>query len=127
MGQMGQEERRAEVVLEYLKGGVTVRELERKYGTSRSTIHRWVKQYRTGLRAKEKAEGAPGGAVKETGWASLVMKDTELSADVKRLRKELEEARLYNKLLNAMIDIAEEQFEIPIRKKSGAKQPKRRR
>jgi hypothetical protein len=44
------------------------------------------------------------------------------TTDVKQLRKELEEARLYNKLLNAMIDIAEEEFDIPIRKKSGAKQ-----
>ena len=54
-------------------------------------------------------------------WTSLVTKDAELSGDVRRLQKELEEARLYNKLLNAMIDIAEEQFEIPIRKKPGAK------
>lgn len=51
----------------------------------------------------------------------MVVKDAELSADVRRLRKELEEARLYNRLLNAMIDIAEEQFEIPIRKKPGAR------
>jgi transposase len=50
-----------------------------------------------------------------------VVRDAELSAEVRQLRKELEEARLYNKLLNAMIDIAEEQFEIPIRKKPGAK------
>ena len=40
---------------------------------------------------------------------------------MRRLRKELEEARLYNELLNAMIDIAEDRFEIPIRKKPGAK------
>jgi UDP-glucose 6-dehydrogenase len=44
-----------------------------------------------------------------------------LPEDVKRLQKELEEARLYNRLLNAMIDIAEEQFRVPIRKKPGAK------
>jgi hypothetical protein len=44
-----------------------------------------------------------------------------MSSDVKRLRKELEEARLYNKLLNAMIDIAEDQMGIDIRKKRGAK------
>ena len=41
--------------------------------------------------------------------------------DVKRLQRELEEARLYNKLLTTMIDIAEEQRGIVIRKKSGAK------
>lgn len=51
----------------------------------------------------------------------MVEKDARLTTDVRRLRRELEEARLHNKLLNAMIDIAEEQFEVPIRKKSGAK------
>jgi transposase len=116
MGQMGQDDKKIEVVAEYLKGGVTVRELERKYGTSRSAIHRWIKEYKLDGGPREKAEG--------TGSRpALEAKDTEMStADVKRLRKELEEARLYNKLLNAMIDIAEEQFDIPIRKKSGAKQ-----
>ena len=108
---MGQDDKRIEVVAEYLNGGVTVRELERKYGTSRSAIHRWIKEYDAGK----------GLSTKEP--ERQVAKDTEMSTgDVKQLRKELEEARLYNKLLNAMIDIAEEEFRIPIRKKSGAKQ-----
>ena len=116
---MGQDEKKIEVVTEYLKGGVTLRELERRSGVRSSTIHRWVKDYEARkVWAKEADEEAKG----KKAWRSLVLKDTELSADVRRLRKELEEARLYNKLLNAMIDIAEEQFEIPIRKKSGAKQ-----
>ena len=38
-----------------------------------------------------------------------------------RLRKELEDARLKNELLNAMIDIAEGQMGIDIRKKRGAR------
>jgi hypothetical protein len=43
------------------------------------------------------------------------------SEEIRRLRRELEEARLYGRLMEAMIEIAEEEFEIPIRKKSGAK------
>lgn len=97
-----------------MKGGITLRGLERKHGISSSTIHRWVK-------GNEAAKGPEDDAKGKKAWRSLVVKDAELSSDVRRLRKELEEARLYNKLLNAMIDIAEEQFEIPIRKKSGAK------
>jgi transposase-like protein len=110
---MGQEDKKAEVVGEYLAGGVTLRGLERKHGINFRSIHRWVKE----------CEGAKGEeeAAKGKARRGLVVKETELPSDVKRLRKELEEARLYNKLLNAMIDIAEEQFEIPIRKKSGAK------
>lgn len=41
--------------------------------------------------------------------------------EIRRLRRELDEARLYGRLMEAMIEIAEEEFEIPIRKKSGAK------
>jgi transposase-like protein len=111
---MGQEETKGAVVAEYMAGGVTLRGLEKKHGINFRTIHRWVKECEGAKGPEELAEGRSRRA--------LVVKETELSADVRRLRKELEEARLYNKLLNAMIDIAEEQFEIPIRKKSGAKQ-----
>jgi len=41
---------------------------------------------------------------------------------VKQLQEELRKAKLHNKLLNAIIDIAEEQLKIDIRKKSGTKQ-----
>ena len=111
---MRQKEKKAEVVGEYLKGGVTLREMERKSGINFRTIHRWVKEC--------EAMTGPEGADRGKGRRALVAKERELPDDVRRLQKELEEARLYNKLLNAMIDIAEEQFEIPIRKKHGAKQ-----
>jgi len=42
--------------------------------------------------------------------------------DVKALQKALEMANLKIKALDTMIDIAEEQLKIDIRKKSGAKQ-----
>ena len=44
------------------------------------------------------------------------------SQDVKALKKALEEAELKIKALNTLIDVAEEQFKIPIRKKAGARQ-----
>ena len=44
-----------------------------------------------------------------------------LSNEVKQLQQELRKAQLHNKLLNAIIDIAEEQLKIDIRKKSGTK------
>ncbi len=45
----------------------------------------------------------------------------ELPEDVKQLQNELRKAILQNKSLNAMIDIAEGQLKIDIRKKSGYK------
>ena len=118
MGQMGykkeRERKRDRVVKEYLKGDLTYREMEERYSVASSTIHRWVKESE---KAKGPAEGWGNGEVRR----ALEVKESELSSDVRQLRRELEEARLCNKLLNAMIDIAEDQFEIPIRKKRGAK------
>jgi transposase-like protein len=54
---MGQEDKKAEVVLEYLKGGVTLRGLEKKHGINFRQIHRWVKEY----------EGAKGPEGEEKG------------------------------------------------------------
>jgi len=95
------------ILAEYLKGDVSLRKLGGKYGVNHRVIHRWVKEFR------------------DEGKESLVEIDKrytrEQVAEIKRLRKELEDARLKNELLNAMIDIAEEQTGIDIRKKRGAR------
>lgn len=92
------------MVAEYLAGEMSYREMEERYGVSSSTLQRWVKAGG----AERKAE-AEEGAVEDP------------ATEVKRLRGELRKAELHAKLLNAMIDIAEERFEIPIRKKRGAR------
>jgi transposase len=114
MGQMGQDEKRREVVKEYEKGDISVRELARKHGLGSTTVHRWIKQ-------AEAAGGIEELERLEVRGELTAKQKRELPADVKRLRKELEEARLYNELLNAMIDIAEGEMGIQIRKKPGAK------
>lgn len=98
---------------EYLGGDVSYRELEERYGISSSTLNRWVKEHRSG-------KGAEKEAIERVALGLSEAED--LPTDVVELRRELEEARLYNKLLNAMIDIAEEQMGVLIRKKRGAKQ-----
>ena len=50
------------------------------------------------------------------------MSDESLEQENERLRKELERERLRSEALNIMIDIAEKELGISIRKKSGAKQ-----
>ena len=71
-----------------------------------------------------------------TTWLRLVKKEdaellssntTDMPIDIVAcsqidIHKELNDARLKIKALDTMIDIAEQQFKIPIRKKSGAKQ-----
>lgn len=99
------------IVAEYLAGGVSYRELAARYGYNHRTIHSWVEQTRRrGVGSEPPVEQKRD----ESAGAAA-------GAEVKRLRAELRRAELHNKLLNAMIEIAEEQFEIPIRKKSGAR------
>ncbi|MBK9164970.1 MAG: IS3 family transposase [Acidobacteria bacterium] len=100
-----EEEMRREAVERYGRGGVSMRELARIYRVSASTVHRWIRGREAGAGSATGSSAGPG-----AGHGSG-------SAEVRRLRKELEEARLYNELLNAMIDIAEDRFEVPIRKK----------
>jgi len=111
---MGQRQKKEKVVEEYLLGGVSLRELEGKYKINFRTIHRWVKQAEAGLEAGE--------VERLKAKRSLVVKQRDLPTDVKQLQKELEEARLKNELLTVMIELAEDQFGIEIRKKRGAKQ-----
>jgi transposase len=99
----GREEQREVIVAEYLRGDISLRDLARKHGIGHSTVGRWVKDVR------RVGTGFDGGQV-------------DLALEVKRLRKELRESELHTKLLDAMIEIAEEQYKIPIRKKSGPKQ-----
>ena len=103
------------IVAEYLAGGVTLRELGRRHGVNFRQVHRWVK-------AAEGAEGEEKAAIRRAERRLAGSSKDEMPTDVRELQKELEEARLYNRLLNAMIDIAEEELKVPIRKKSGAKQ-----
>ena len=45
----------------------------------------------------------------------------QLPTDVKKLQEELRKARLLNEILNEVINVAEEELKIPIRKKFGSK------
>jgi hypothetical protein len=54
--------------------------------------------------------------------SQLSMSEESLEQENERLRKELERERLRSEALNIMIDIAEKELGISIRKKSGAKQ-----
>ena len=46
----------------------------------------------------------------------------KLQAEVARLQKELKDANMRAEFYDTMIDVAEEMFKIPIRKKAGPKQ-----
>lgn len=100
------------IIAEYLLGDTTYRKLGAKYGVDFRAIHHWVTRF----------QGKPVRKLKPKIKSTDDLLQEELPTDVKQLREELRKAKLHNKLLNAMIDIAEEQLKIDIRKKSGTKQ-----
>ena len=95
---------RDEVVVAYLEGGATYRELEFRYGVNKSTLQRWVKGV-TGSIGREK----PGDEERP-----ITEVHAEAIAENKRLKEELRRSELHNKLLNSMIDIAEDRLGVDI-------------
>lgn len=109
-----------QIIDEYLKGGYSFREFAKISNISSTTLHRWVMAF----------QGRSCKVSRDYKTVTLpLMKDAkskeELSVEMAALKKELAQERLRNKLLTAMIDIAEEQLKIPIRKKSGTKRSKK--
>ena len=97
------------IIADYLAGNSSYRKIGIKYGIDFRLVHSWVMKYQGKKRkyiAKPKEDKA---------------EEQPLSNEVKQLQQELRKLQLHNKLLNAMIDIAEEQLKIDIRKKSGTK------
>ena len=98
------------IIAEYLTRKTSYRKLGAKYGIDFRMIHSWVMEYQ-GTNQKANRTSLKKAAV-----------ETPITTDVNELQKEVRRLQLHNKLLNAIIDVAEEQLKIDIRKKSGTKQ-----
>ncbi len=107
------------VVQEYLMSDATVSEVQKKYGIKcRSCISDWVRKF--GLHKPTEREIEFERAMKEQ--SQKTPREQELELENSQLKKELEKERLRTVVLNKMIDIAERDLKIKVRKNSGAKQ-----
>jgi transposase len=103
------------VVRQVEQGIVTPYAARKMYGLSGNTLNRWLK-----ASLKENVELAV--------YDPFEMKDTPagqpdaVDPEKEALKKALEDARLKISALNTLIDVAEDQFKIKIRKKAGARQ-----
>jgi len=104
------------IINEYLEGKLDFRALSRKHGIGKSTIHEWVMQHRGHPR-----RGSTTHKMLHLPLMEQQDSQSNLPTDVATLQKLLTEERLRTKLLTAVIEIAEEELKIPIRKKFGAK------
>ena len=110
------EQEKEAIIAEYLMGETTYRKLEKKHGVDFRLIHSWVTKFHGKSKSLKKTNRLQSGSHPE--------KDAPLSSDVKKLQAELRKAQLYNKLLNTMMDIAEDELKIDIRKKFGTERSK---
>jgi transposase len=105
------------VVDEIEAGRLRQSEANRKYNIlGHSTVSKWLRKYGVAKRANR---------TYKTGQTMVRKPDPELiqrDNEIKALKRELDDARLKNVVLETFVDLAEKELGIPIRKKYGAKQ-----
>ena len=107
------------IVREYLESGVAAEKIIKKYHiSSRSVLFSWMDKFLNGKDSLPLQQEPVDDDMAKTKDERLKEKD----AEIKRLRKALELEKLRSHAYSTMIDLAEQTFNIPVRKKSGTKQ-----
>ena len=107
---MDNKKQKHKIIAEYLLGGTSTRKLAKKYGYGPVTISRWVMAH------QRKTKQHP------LKYSKAVLESKEIPSTVEELQEALRLSQLKVELLEAMIDISDEQFGTDIRKKVGARQ-----
>ena len=116
-----------QAITEYLTQGTGYRQLAKKYGVSRSTINKWV-QIHQGIHnipptaKQQKYYLSAMNSKPENVSENEFTKTQELTQKIALLEKQLAWEKLRSEALDTMINIAEKQLDISIRKKPGSQQ-----
>ena len=111
----------------YFKDGLRVTQISRALPISRAILYKWIAifveqnpQVASMKRVKEaKNAPKPSPEVQEEELPKTVL---ELQSEIKKLRAQLTKAEIKAEAYDELINVAEATFNIPIRKKAGAKQ-----
>ena len=107
------------VIQEYLNTDISQKELQEKHGfRGNSAVSEWMRKF-GGNKVTDEQISIQKAMSKEVDKTPQELK---LEAKIKELEKALEQERLRTLALNTMINIAERDLKISIRKKSGTKQ-----
>jgi len=102
-----------QVVQDYLGGNLTQKELMLKYNfRGKHCVNNWIRKFGV---EKTTSQLPMSKRVKSTE------SDPSKDLKIKQLEEELKREQFKTKALNTMIDIAERELKVDIRKKSGAK------
>ena len=118
------------IVKAHLLNHVSISQLSRDFGISRRAIYKWIYTFADGKVPEWKSKGIsyvkpnpPAMPKKKQNVEESAAEElARLRAENKRLSEALKMAEWMNHAKDVMIDEAEKAFNIPIRKKSGAKQ-----
>ena len=118
------------IVRTHLLNRASISQLSKEFGVSRRAIYRWISTFADGKVPIRRNQGTPEVKPNPSSMSKKSQKPVESDAgELARLREEnkrLSEALKMSEWMNhakdVMIDEAEKMFNIPIRKKAGAKQ-----
>ena len=111
---------RIQIVREYLESGLPAEKIIKKYHiSSRSVLFSWMDKF---LNERDSLPLQQEPQIEEDMTKTKDERLKEKDAEIKRLRKALELEKLRSHAYSTMIDLAEQTFNIPVRKKSGTKQ-----
>jgi transposase-like protein len=117
---------KTQIIREYLTQGTGFRKLASKYGISRTTICKWVAIHQGihNLPHTEKQKRYSTSSMNSSPKKSSSQEQSveELQQKIAALEKQLKWEKLRSEALDTMINIAEKDLNIQIRKKPGAQQ-----
>ena len=112
-----------QAVEEYLVKGYTYRQLAEKYGVSRCTINRWVLVHQA-IHGLPRSKRQHSYDLQQMSQGKKAKQKQVALSDVEQriafLEKQLQWEKMRADALEKMIEIAEKELHIPIRKKPGA-------
>lgn len=108
-----------------IQHGYSVRRLTKIFPLSKHTIERWIANFAQDNPEvpimKQRKVQTPRPVVEPEPRQELPDDVKALQAELMKVREELRKEKLRADAYDTMIDIAEEMFKVPIRKKAGAK------
>ncbi len=118
---------KTQVIQEYLAGGTSYRQLSAKYGMSRDVINKWVLIHQ-GIHNLPPTQKQQQYSVSSMNSSKKKLSSEELQTTkalqqkIAALEKQLKWEKFRSEALDTMINIAEKDLNIQIRKKPGAQQ-----
>lgn len=116
------EEQKKEAVSLYLSGNYTKSSISRDYGVSIAGLDKWIEKFAEdiiGNKIEEKPLISEDNQQSEIAMPPKKDQLTDKEIEIARLRQELYLSQVKNDILEAMIDIAKEDYNIDLRKKAG--------